>query len=132
MHRTASARKAVNRARRRFRDPSLSLKARLSLLQALIVSRLLYGSESWPLLCTSDLHLLYQPVIFALRLLCSAWSSLADPHLPDREVLRLSGFPSIESLIARRRLGLLAKLWKGPSLTWAATQSFLSGWHYAL
>eukprot|EP00975_Prorocentrum_lima_P048238 10089241-Prorocentrum_lima.AAC.1 len=27
-----------------------------------------------------------------------AWSPLADPHLPDQEVLRRSGFPSLASL----------------------------------
>eukprot|EP00975_Prorocentrum_lima_P052793 11065820-Prorocentrum_lima.AAC.1 len=60
----------------------------------------------------------------ALRCLRSCWSPLADPHLPVSEVLRASGFPSLESLIARRRLNLVLKLWGGgPSLLWPAVQA---------
>eukprot|EP00975_Prorocentrum_lima_P059482 12470324-Prorocentrum_lima.AAC.1 len=66
LFRASSARKAIFRARARLRDTCLTYAARIALVHALIVSRLLYGAESWPLLPEDHLSLLYQPLVFAL------------------------------------------------------------------
>eukprot|EP00975_Prorocentrum_lima_P063430 12891511-Prorocentrum_lima.AAC.1 len=50
------------RARARLRGTCLTYAARIALVHTLIVSRLLYGAESWPLLPEDHLSLLYQPL----------------------------------------------------------------------
>eukprot|EP00975_Prorocentrum_lima_P037426 7875126-Prorocentrum_lima.AAC.1 len=60
-HRCSSLTEAVFRARLKLRDGSLTYAARVSLVHALIVSRLLYGAESWPLLLADQALALYPP-----------------------------------------------------------------------
>lgn len=104
-----------------FQNPTIPLAKRMELFQSLVLSRLVYGMESW---------------IFADKLshqrFCSAVLKLYrrllriphDVHLTEQELLVQTGLPAPDELLCRARLRYLTSLYKcGTSAHWGVLRA---------
>eukprot|EP00975_Prorocentrum_lima_P032226 6767551-Prorocentrum_lima.AAC.1 len=75
----------VCRLRHHLRDSHLHFSTKVFLLKAIIVSRLLYGAESWPPLGPGADMQLQHVIVRALRHCRPSWSLLAPTAVTDLE-----------------------------------------------
>ena len=106
--RIAIAHQSFNQYRRvLFQNRTLPMTKRAEIFTCLILSRLLYGSESWVL---SDLHTKSYLHSAVMRLYKRLLGGSSDAHYSDAEVLHLTGLPDPTILLRLRRLSYLGSL----------------------
>ena len=106
--RIAIAHQSFNQYRRvLFQNRTLPMTKRAEIFTCLILSRLLYGSESWVL---SDLHTKSYLHSAVMRLYKRLLGGTSDAHYSDAEVLHLTGLPDPAILLRLRRLSYLGSL----------------------
>lgn len=90
-----------------LQNPCLSLHRRVELFRSLVLSRLLYGAESWTISTKQFKHYLHSAIIRLYRRLLPA---SRDQHVTDDEVLCSTGLPSPSELFRACRLRYLCTL----------------------
>ena len=99
-----------------FQNKSLELTRRVEIFNSLILSRLLYGSETWCIHEQRTRDFLHGAVI---RLYKRLLQCDPDAHVPDEAVLHGCGLPSPSDLLRLKRLSYLGSLMSaGPSAHW--------------
>eukprot|EP00438_Fugacium_kawagutii_P008432 Skav234478 [mRNA] locus=scaffold1647:327122:330094:- [translate_table: standard] len=115
--RIAIAHEAFNKHRRLiYQNRDAALPRRIELFQALILSKMVYGMESW---CFDD-QKTYATFASAVFRLCRRLLRLRpDEHVTDFEVLCVTGLPDPQELLRRARLRYLGTLHRcGGEATW--------------
>ena len=90
-----------------LQNPCLSLHRRVELFRSLVLSRLLYGAESWTISTKQFKHFLHSAIIRLYRRLLP---DLRDQHVTDDEILCRAGLPSPSELFRACRLRYLCTL----------------------
>ena len=90
-----------------LQNAGLSLRRRVELFRSLILSRLLYGAESWTIGTQKFKHYLHSAI---LRLYRRLLPDLRDQHAADDEILCRTGLPSPSELLRACRLRYLCTL----------------------
>ena len=113
-------------ARRLFKSPEVGLKQRLQLFEAMVMSTLLYGVDSWVSISQVALGYLEQFQMHALRRTTGTnWTDDKDQLWTDQEVRDYYDVESIESRVRRRRLAAAASLVRTP---FDDLSAFLEAW----
>eukprot|EP00435_Cladocopium_sp_Y103_P073809 s386_g45.t1 len=84
-----------------YRNRHISWKVRCDLFQTLILSKLMYGFESWAFATVQSRNRIHAGVMKLYRKLLGA---AASAHLTDLDVLTQTGLPSPTELLRRARL----------------------------
>eukprot|EP00438_Fugacium_kawagutii_P021317 Skav200338 [mRNA] locus=scaffold26:74302:77901:+ [translate_table: standard] len=104
-----------------FQNPHVSLKVRAQLFQTLVLSRLLYGLESWVFSDRRTLAAFRSSVYKLYRRLLRL---RPDNHITDEAVLDLTGLPSPDELLSRSRLRYFGTLFRAGAAThWSLLRS---------
>ena len=115
--RVAIAHQSFNKHRKLiYQNTTLPLSRRSEIFASLILSRLLYGAETWTINDLKTKEYLHCALIklFKRLLKCSA-----DDHISDEEVLHKIAMPSPATLLRIKRLGYLSSLLNsGPAAHW--------------
>eukprot|EP00435_Cladocopium_sp_Y103_P031350 s1240_g7.t3 len=115
--RFAVAHQAFNKHRKLlYQNQLFSMDKKRELFQSLILSRLLYGAETWVLLDVKTKMQLHGGILA----LCKRLLGLPhDSHLTDDEVLYQVGLPSPTDLLRQKRLRYLGSLYSvGSTACW--------------
>ena len=86
--------------KRVWENTMLTIKTKTQVYQACVLSRLLYGSESWTLYTQQERRLNTFHLRFLRRIISISWQD----HIPNTEVLARSGTLSVYALLTKRRL----------------------------
>jgi len=116
--RIAIANTAFNQHRRTiFHNDAISFKKRVELFQTLILSKLVYGSESWILATHRAKGYLHASIMRLYRRLCR---SGPESHDTDQDILSRVGLPTPTELFRQMRLRYLGTLHACDSnVTWS-------------
>ena len=90
-----------------LQNPCLSLHRRVELFRSLVLSRLLYGAESWTISTKQFKHYLHSAIFRLYRRLLP---DLRDQHVTDDDILCRTGLPSPSELLRACRLRYLCTL----------------------
>ena len=99
-----------------FQNGALAMDRRVEIFSSLILSRLMYGAETWTMQDVRTKEYLHSAIIklYKRLLRCSA-----DDHILDEEVLHRLAMPSPVTLLRVKRLSYLSSLLNsGPSAHW--------------
>ena len=110
-HRLGQARAAYNELRKPvFANKHIALKARLTLFNSLVASRLFFGAATWSYVSKAQLQKLEgQLMMYYRRILdCGFWHQQANKS--DAELRALHHLPTFRVLWARIRLGYLKQM----------------------
>eukprot|EP00435_Cladocopium_sp_Y103_P033007 s1844_g8.t1 len=99
-----------------YHCPSFSLEKKRELFRSLVLSKLLYGAETWILSDQKSKDQLHGGIIHLYKRLLHL---KRDAHVEDAEVLFLAGLPSPTDLLRMRRLRYLGSLFAiGETACW--------------
>ncbi|KAI5732115.1 hypothetical protein M8J77_021794 [Diaphorina citri] len=100
-HRINAANQAFRNLYQRIWKPhEISLKTKLQIYQTVVLSTLLYSSETWTVL-SADLKKLNAFHLKSLRTICRVkWEEM----IPNEEILKRTNMMSIENLVRQRRM----------------------------
>ena len=87
-------------------NPKLTMKTKMAVYNACVISTLLYGSKTWTTYARQERHL----NTFHMRSLCRILGISWQYKVPNTEVLPLTGLPSIFTLLRQRRLRWLGHI----------------------
>ena len=93
-----------------FRNKGLSLGAGITILESTVLSRLLFGSQSWHKPGTRASRVLEGFYMKALRSATKCIPGPAAEHFSNTQVLSFAGLPSVEWQLRKRRLLHLSHL----------------------
>ena len=106
--RIAIANQTFNKHRKLvYQNDGLTMQKRIEIFHSLVLSRLLYGAETWCISEQKTKEYLHSAIVRLYRriLKCSS-----DQHLSDEEVMHRTGLPSPATLLRIRRLSYLGSL----------------------
>jgi len=99
-----------------FQNEAISMSRRAEIFSSLILSRLLYGAETWTMQDAKTKECLHSAIIKLYKRLLRC---PADDHIMDEEVLHRLAMPSPGTLLRVKRLSYVSSLLNhGPSAHW--------------
>ena len=115
--RIAIANQSFNKHRKLiYQNGNLDMQRRIEIFNSLVLSRLLYGAETWCIQEQKTKDYLHSAIVRLYKRLLKCPS---DVHISDEEVMHRTGLPSPSTLLRIRRLSYLGALMAaGSSAHW--------------
>ena len=91
-----------------WENKKLTVKTKISVYSACVISTLLYGSESWAIYATQEKRLNTLHMKFLRRILGIKW----EDRITNNEVMQRAGIDSLYSILKLRRLRWLGHVYR--------------------